>query len=140
MVDKKDDETMHQEATEDTARAAADDNMAATLHDQLMARLVEAMYIQAVTLAKVTNIPARHLPRLLFCAATHGIEKTMSVYARRDDLAASGAAPFPREERAALHARILEDMAELEAVLAEGAVSIAQIRDSFIVPASTLVS
>jgi len=140
MADEKDDAPIHQEANEDAARTAAADEMAEALHNELMARLVEAMYIQAITLLKVTNLPPRHIPRLLFCAATHGIEKSMSNYARREELAAAGTAPFPRQERAGHHTRILEDIAELEAVLTEGGESLKQIRAAFTVPTSTLIS
>lgn len=108
-------------------------------HDALMARLVEACYIQAITLAKVADVPPRHIPRLLICAATHGIDKSIALFQRRQELDAAGV-PFRPEDRAALHVRILEDLTELEQALVEAGEAIDAIKTSFVVTPSTLIS
>lgn len=106
----------------------------------LMVDLVEACYYQAVTLAKVARMPPQYIPRTLICAAVHGIEQSIALYRRRDDLDVRGAAPFQPEQRAALHARIAEDMTELADALVEAGDSLDTVRESFAVPASTLIS
>lgn len=121
---------------ETPAAPTAADTAAEAAHDALMARLIEAVYIQGVTSAKLVSLPAKFIPRTLVCAAVRGIEKLIEQYVACEQ----SAHPYSPQARAAVQARIQEDMAELTAALTEAQESLATVRAEFSMPQSKLIS
>jgi hypothetical protein len=102
------------------------------MHDALMARVTEAIYIQAAATTKATNIPPEMLPRLIVCAAVHGVQKAIEAYQRREDQ--HHVIPFTREHRHDFQQRIIEDCTELQDAMGEAIdnlrVTVASMRPS----------
>lgn len=105
-------------------------------HDELMARTAEAIYINAVTISKVTLIPTVMIPRLIVCGAVFGIQKQIEHYQRREDQ--HHVIPFSRQDRHDMQARIIEDCAELQEAMTE-AINNLKVTVAAMRPSPTLV-